>query len=224
MFQSNKPTLLSCFFLLTLLPVISSSQSMQDMYVQKANEVKNMVTEGLDRAHAHIEDMQEIGGTVRKKAFEPIFDVVYKCKNANTGFETKNVDLITVQIEEIMTKYDDLINLEQNSVSRLVNILKSSKENACYSGYERNINSYVDCLMKMYHYSSALEQSLGISTMKIQFNTVKDQAKDYISCSKSKGALNFDDANIVADKLSKAGEFYSSTSRRFSATAEKISN
>jgi len=224
MFQSNKSTVLSCFLLFTLLPEISSSQSMQDMYIQKANEVKRMVTEGLDRAHAHIEDMQEIGSTVRQKAFDPIFDMAYRCKNSNTGFETKNVEFITVQIEEIMSKYDDLINLEQNSVSRLVNIFKTSKENACYSGYERNINSYVDCLTKMYHYSSALEQSLGISTMKVQFNSVKDQAKDYISCSKSKRALNLDDANIVADKLSKAGEFYSSTSRRFSATAEKISN
>jgi hypothetical protein len=207
-----------------LFPLFGQSQSIQDIYVQKANEVKNMVQEGLDRTEAHIKDMGEIGTTVWKAAYEEIFDAKYDCINSKKSYEIKNIYPFISQLEKIIIGYEDEFSLYKNSVNRLEDMFKSSKERACYAGYEHNINGYIDCQMKTYHYLVVLNQSIGISTMQRQFGILKKQANEYISCTKVRKELTIDGVNVVADKLTKSGEFYKDTIKRFSRAADNVKN
>lgn len=209
---------------LQLFPQEVSAQSYVDQQVNLANKVQRETQEAIARSDAHVEDMKEIGVKVWKAHFEVIWDAIEDCKstNANSIKSKKYVVQDSKEITKFTKKYSEDIEIYINSTKRVKEIFKKTKESACYPGFERNLEAYIDCMHATYRFSASSNATSGAYAALSQFEVLKKKSDEYVQCTLKNNYINDKNLENIANSIDISGEFYVDMAKRFSRDADAI--
>lgn len=140
-----------------------------------------------------------------------------KNKNSLDVKFIEDINLKLTKLKDISTR--PLIYIEENT-----KILEQAKNRNCFSGYQRNINSYMSCISSMHVLSRNLEIKIAGNSSQRTIEDIYSDIRVPLACIEKRGANDYNDILFINTYIDKTKDYFLERYKNFNLMSDEYVN